>query len=115
MIGSSLGFSPSLKGIGRLPEVLQIVVRQHDLREVDAFALAAELQQRQQALVEDGALLDGGVAVVEDLRQERVEPEERAHVALEQHQRVQFVLRGLCSAASSFFSFAAFSASCAAL
>ncbi len=70
-----------------------MVVGQDDLREVDAFALAAELQQRQQPLEEDRALLDGGVAVVEDLRQERVEPDEGAHVALEQDQRVQFVLR----------------------
>ena len=68
---------------------------QDDLREIDAFALAAELQQRQQPLVEDGAFLDGGVAVVEDLRQERVEPDEGAHVALEQDQGVQFVLRSL--------------------
>jgi len=45
---------------------------QHHFREVDARALAAEFEQRQQALVEDGPLLDGGVAVVEDLREEGV-------------------------------------------
>ena len=66
-------------------------------------------------LIEDGPLLDGRVAVVEDLRQERVEPQEGAHVALEQEQRVQLVLRGLGGLASSFAPCAAFSASCAAL
>jgi hypothetical protein len=38
---------------------------QHHLRQVHALALAAEVQQGQQALVEDGPLFDGGVAVVE--------------------------------------------------
>ena len=66
---------------GPLALVLQVVVREHHFREVDALALAAKLQQRQQALVEDRALLDGRVAVVEDLRQERVEALKRAHVA----------------------------------
>ena len=64
-----------------LAQVLQVVMGQDDFREVDALALAAKLQQRQQALVKDGALLDGGVAVVEDLGEERVEPDESAHVA----------------------------------
>ncbi|MDP2823093.1 MAG: hypothetical protein Q8O52_10520 [Sulfuritalea sp.] len=52
------------------------------------------LQQRQQALVEDGALLDGSVAVVEDLRKEGIEPDVCAHVALEQDQGVQLILCG---------------------
>ena len=88
---------------------------QHHFREVDAFALAAELQQRQQALVEDRALLDGRVAVVEDLRQERVEPDERAHVALEEDQRVQFVLRGFAGGFVLASPSRPSSASCAAL
>ena len=37
--------------------VFQVVVRQHDFGQVDAFAFAAKFQQRQQALVADGALL----------------------------------------------------------
>ena len=41
---------------------------------------AAELQQGDQAAVEDVARLDGGVAVVENLRQEGVEALEGAEV-----------------------------------
>ena len=82
---------------GLLAEILQVVMRQYDLGNVDAFALPAEFQQRQQALVEDRPLLDVRVAVVEDLRQERVEPQERTHVRLEQDQRIQLVLRILSS------------------
>ena len=63
-------------------------MRQHDLRQVDPFALAAELQQPEHLPEEDGALLDGGVAVVEDLRQVGVEPLKRRHVPLEQPQGV---------------------------
>ncbi len=71
---------------------LQVVMRQHHFREVDTFALAAKFQQRQQALVEDGALFDGGVAVVEDLRKEGIEPDEGAYVGLEQDHGIQLVL-----------------------
>lgn len=42
-------------------------MRQNYLRQVDAFALAAKLQQRDKPLVEDRALLDGGIDEVEDL------------------------------------------------
>ena len=63
-----------------------MVVGQHDLRQVNALALSAELQQRYQSLVEDGSLLDGGVAVVEDLGKERVQTHEGAHVRPEQRQ-----------------------------
>src|ERR1035437_1903442 len=68
---------------------------QDHFREVDALTLAAKLEQRQQTAVEDGALLYGGVAVVEDLGKERVEPDERTHVRLKEDQGVDFVLGGL--------------------
>ena len=74
--------------------VLQVVVGQHDLRQVDPLALAAELQQRQQALVEDRALLDRRVAVVEDLRQERVEPQKAPMSALNSSSASSSSLRG---------------------
>ena len=43
---------------------------------------------------EDRAFFEVGVAVVENLRQERVEPQERSHVGLEQPECVEFVLSG---------------------
>ena len=53
--------------------VLEPVVRELHLGQVDALALATELQQRDQPPEEDGPLLDGGVAVVENLRQEGID------------------------------------------
>jgi hypothetical protein len=71
----------------RLPAlVLQGMVGQHHLGQIHRVALAAEVKQRNQALAEQEAFLDAGVAVVEDLAQEGIEAHEHAHVALEQLQ-----------------------------
>ena len=83
------------QGHGLAAGVLEVVMRENYFGEADALALATEFQQRQQALVEDGALLDGRVAVIEDLRKEGVEPNERTQVGLEQDERIQLVLRRL--------------------
>ena len=72
------------------------VMGEHDLRQVNPFPLASELQQRQQALVEDRPLFDSRIAVVEHLREERVEADECPDVSLEQNQRIQLVLGSLC-------------------
>ena len=72
VIGASLSALAVAQVERRLALVLQGVMGQHDLRQVDALALAAELQQRHQPLEEEEPLLDGRVAVVEHLRQEAV-------------------------------------------
>ncbi|EXI77156.1 MAG: hypothetical protein AW10_03972 [Candidatus Accumulibacter appositus] len=69
-----------------------MVMGQHDFRQINAFPLTAKLQQRQEALVEDRAFLDGRVAVIEYLRQEGVEADEGTEITLEQDQGVHFVL-----------------------
>src|SRR5579859_5384232 len=67
---------------------LQAVMGEFDLREVNAFALATKLQQRDQPPIKHEPLLDGVVAVVENLRQKAVHALERAYVGLEQYQRI---------------------------
>ena len=71
------------------------VVREHDLREVDALALAPELKQRHEAAVEDRPLLDLGAAVVEDLRQEGIGAQVRVHVGAEEDERLHRLGRRL--------------------
>jgi hypothetical protein len=79
----------------RLAQALDCVGRQLQRRQIHALALAAESQQQVQQSEEDGALLDGGVAVVEELRQEAVSAHVGRDVALEHDQRVHRVLCGL--------------------
>jgi len=68
---------------------------------VSALSLAPEVEQWDQPSKNNRPLLQVGVAVVEDLREERVDPDERPHVRLEEHtlggQRQGLV--GLCSSA----------------
>ena len=54
-----------------------------------------EVEQREQPLEEEKALFDRGGAVVEDLAQEGVQTHIRAHVVLEEDQRVHLVLGSL--------------------
>ena len=49
-----------------------MVMRENNFREVNALTLSTELQEREQALVEDEPLLDGGIPVIEDLGEEGV-------------------------------------------
>ena len=59
--------------------IAQGVMGQHHLRKIHCIPLAPELQQRQQPPVEQEALLDFGVAVVEHLRQECIQAHVRTH------------------------------------
>ncbi|MNS11094.1 hypothetical protein D3C72_426260 [compost metagenome] len=82
-----LGSLAGAEGQVALALALQAVVRQLDAGQVHALALAAEGKQRQQAAVEDRPLFQVRVAVVDDLAEEAVEAQERAHVPLEQVER----------------------------
>src|SRR5690606_3423774 len=75
--------------------VLQRVVCEYHLREINPFALASEVEEREQSAEEDRPLLDIGIAVVKDLREESVEPDVRCHVRLEEAERPHLALSGL--------------------
>lgn len=90
------------------------MVGQHDLGQVNPFPLPPELQQRQQPPVDDEALFNRRVAVIEYLREEGIDPLESGHVLLEQHKRVQLV-PGLVLGFASCLAVAVLSLSCAAL
>ena len=76
---------------------LQCVVRELHLRQVDGFTFPAKLKEREEPFVKDGSLLDARAAVVEHLRKERVEPDVRPHVSLEEYERIEFGLGILAS------------------
>ena len=82
MIRASLGVSPSPNGIAFFSKAFEVVVGQLHLGTVDAFALTTKLQQRRQVFVEHASLLNSGIAVVKDLRQEGLQPNTVAHVTL---------------------------------
>src|ERR1700730_14879415 len=62
------------------------------LREVNTFALPAKLQQRDQSPIKHEPLLDSGIPVINDLRQEAVHALERTHVGFKQDQRIDFAV-----------------------
>ena len=70
-------------------------MRQRHLGKVDAFALAAEFEQRHEPAKEQTALFDGGGAVVEHLGEETVHALVGADVVLEEEQRSHVVPGGL--------------------
>jgi len=71
--GFQLGGFALVQGHGPPPGVPQVVMGEDHFGEVNALALAAKFQQGQQAFEKDGAFLNGGVAVIEDLGQEGVQ------------------------------------------
>ena len=91
------------------------MVCQHDFGQVNPFAFASEFQQWQEPPIEDKALFDSRVAVIEYLRKEGIHALKCTHVMLEQQERVQLVLCVFGGLVVSSLALATFSLSCAAL